>query len=108
MDYYHQLKKLSHNFTTFIPFNGFSKELKKELELFAVPILFENDKIILAGTTDQATCHTFIWAQDQWANCNIKEFSSTHEAIKEIKKWDFLSCYYSSEKNEFGKKYLSK
>lgn len=100
MDYYRQLKKLPPNFTVLIPFNGHKEDLKKELLLGNHLIVLENDKLIII----HGTLLNFIWAQDQWQNCQVAEFKTTHEASQFIKSWPVLSCYYPCEQNEFGKK----
>lgn len=91
MDYYHQLKKQQLSFSVVIPFPNYEKELEHELLFYGVKLHYKSEKIFLVEKTNSY----FIWAQDIWKDCHVKQFST--ELISELKSLPHWGYYYHSE-----------
>lgn len=104
MDYSLQLKKLPPNFTLIIPFRTHEAELRRELSLKNIEVLVTHESFLITAPVPTLLQSRIIWAQDVWRNCQLSEAQESSSAIKLLKSFSSLGCYYASEPNEFVKK----
>lgn len=104
MEYSNLRKKLQPNFKTIIPFLGHMDDLKQELTMNSIEILFQSESLFITQnlmTADQKNL-TPIWAQDIWHDCQAIEINSINQGIEVLKKYKNRGSYYPLVKSNFG------
>ena len=95
MDYSQLLKNLQPNFSVFIPFLKFEKELLQELLLADQNIVFHNAQYFLVNNCN---LHP-VWAQEKLSQCKVLPFKTKSEAIRILKSMPNLGVYFETDAN---------